>query len=122
MYVSIHIMYRKFNFKGEIQSGTTDKAQVFHPFVIAVCKGESSADFAFVFNAVRKFNGEWAPSVLLADACEAITGGFEDVFESPRIRLMCYFHVIKNIEKYMKASTEDESNHIRADIQILQMK
>jgi hypothetical protein len=31
--------------------GTSDRARVFHPFAIAVCKGESAEDFAFIFES-----------------------------------------------------------------------
>lgn len=68
--------------------GTTDKNQTFHPFLLAVCKGESKDDFAFIFQALHSFNPEWMPTVLLGDACEA---GFVEVFGPPLIRLMCFF-------------------------------
>lgn len=86
--------------------GTSDKNRVFHPFAVAVSKSESSEDLAFVFNAVRSFNLEWQPTILLADACEAITKGFEQVFGVPETRLMCFFHVLKNLEKFLKLLTK----------------
>ena len=100
--------------------GTTDKQHVFHPFAHAVCKDESSDDFAFVFRAVRAFNVEWTPSILLADGSEAITRVFTDVFGAPRVRLMCFFHVVHNIEKYMKPLKSKVSGQIRCDLRALQ--
>ncbi|GBN13390.1 hypothetical protein AVEN_13845-1 [Araneus ventricosus] len=83
--------------------GSSDMNRTFHPFAIAVCSNETESDFAFIFNCVKdscyKINEtEWNPKLLLADASSAITNGFKAVFGFPFRRLMCYFHVVKNID------------------------
>lgn len=82
--------------------GTSDKNRVFHPFTVGVCEGESQDDFAFIFDALREFNKEWSPSILTADGSDSITAVFEKVFGKPFVRLMCYFHVVKNVESFFK--------------------
>lgn len=99
--------------------GTSDKNHVFHPFAIAVCKGESGNDFTFIFDALHNFNLAWQPEVLLADASQSITQGFTNVFGVPKIRLMCFFHVLTNVEKYFKRLTKSNPN-LKPDIHALQ--
>lgn len=99
--------------------GTTDKSHTFHPFGVALCKGETAADFAFVFRSLQKFNTDWNPTVLLADGADAITGGYVDVFGAPRIRLMCFYHVLHNLEKYLKPLAADRAA-VLEDIHVLQ--
>jgi len=76
--------------------GTTDQDRVFHPFVLAICKGETSEDFQFMFEALHKEDVQWKLSILCADACEAITKGSRAIFGEPSVRIICYFHVLQN--------------------------
>jgi hypothetical protein len=85
-----------------IIAGTTDKNKVFHPFLLAVTTCERADDFEFVFHALHQMQLEWFPSLLLADASDAITAGFVAVFGPPTVRIQCFFHVLKNIETYLK--------------------
>jgi len=97
--------------------GCRDKNNTFHPFCFAVCKGETSEDYAFVFDSTRKQNPDWSPSILMADGSEAITAGFERVSGAPCVHLQCFFHVRKNIEKYLKMLTKGGvSGQILADL------
>lgn len=101
--------------------GTSDKNQVFHPFGLAICKDEAAEDFAFIFRAFHNFDPHWNPSVLLADGSEAITGGFRSIFGEPAVRIMCFFHVLKNLEPYFKGlKKRDECVKLKLDIQSLQ--
>ena len=93
---------------------------MFHPFALAVCKGEAAEDFAYIFRAVQMFCDEWAPDVLLADASDAITNGFINVFGVPRVRLMCYFHVVQKLEKYLKPLECKKRVAVKEDIRALQ--
>lgn len=101
--------------------GTSDKNKVFHPFALAVSKNERTEDFEFIFRAVEMFSNDWKPEVLLADASEAITAAFEKVFGAPRVRIMCYFHVTENVEKFLRPlSNQKTINQIKSDMQALQ--
>ena len=55
----------------------------------------------------------------MADASTAITEGFTNVFGPPKTRLMCFFHVIKSVEKYLKPLKEKDE--IKKDIHTLQI-
>jgi len=83
-------------------AGTTDRSRVFHPFALAITKSKSTEDFQFLFAAIHNAHLDWAPCILLADGSEAITNAFIAVFGEPLVRLMCYFHVKENIEKFLK--------------------
>ena len=58
----------------------------------------------------------------MADGGEAITNTFVAVFGSPDVRLMRYFHILGNVEKYLKLLTKGGiCGHIKVDIQVLQL-
>ena len=82
----------------------------FHPFALAICHDETSDDFAFIFDALYQFNTQWRPTILLADSAEAITNGFVQVFGHSEVRINCFYHVCKNIEKYVKVITKGGKN------------
>lgn len=100
--------------------GTSDRNQVFHPFALAVCSAETAEDYAFIFDALHKYDLEGRPTILLADTSEAITLGYQKVFGVPRIRLMCFFHVLHNLEKYLKVLKARDCVLIKNDIHELQ--
>ncbi|GBN65539.1 hypothetical protein AVEN_65045-1 [Araneus ventricosus] len=104
--------------------GSSDMNRTFHPFAIAVCNNETESDFAFIFNCVEdscyKINEtEWNPKILLADASSAITNGFKAVFGFPFRRLMCYFHVVKNIDGKLRGI--QDKDEIRNNIECLHL-
>lgn len=101
--------------------GTTDADHVFHPFALAVTKGETEEDFAFIFGALHEADLEWTPTYLLADGSGAITNGFRSVFPHDFIRLMCFFHVKKRVESHLRSLPKDGSRErLLADINTLQ--
>lgn len=100
--------------------GTSDIDNVFHPYVLAVTKGETVADFSFVFRALHQYNLEWKPNILLADACTAITNAFVAIFGVPEVRIMCHFHMLQNVEKYLKPLQTRTRLDLKLDIRALQ--
>ena len=68
---------------------------------------------------LKEINLEWRSSVLLADGCDAITKGYIQVFGEPRVRLMCYFHVLHNLEKYFNVLPK-QLRELKKDIGDLQ--
>ena len=104
-------------------AGTSDADYVFHPLAVAVTKGETEDDFAFLFRALHARNLEWKPEILLADASEAITNGFKAVFGEPDVRAMCFFHVVQNVDKYLRRFSKKNrsaAQELREDINVLQ--
>jgi hypothetical protein len=66
--------------------GNTDKAKHFHPFGIAMCCSEKDEACKFIFNAVKEsvyeiYKVNYQPTILVADASDAITNGFKEVFK-----------------------------------------
>ena len=107
--------------------GTTDKDKKFHPFGTAVCTFEDENDFAFIFNSVKDLLKEtltidYKPSILVADASSAITNGFEQAFGPFPCRVVCWAHVIRNVDKkLMLVSDRKMQASIRADICSIQL-
>ena len=94
----------------------------YHPFGIVICYSEQADDFAFIFQALHNFDEQWRPTILLADVSDAITNGYRKVFGDPIIRLMCFFHVLHNSEKYLKPLAKGGvAGKLRADIDLLQL-
>ncbi|CAF1263893.1 unnamed protein product, partial [Rotaria magnacalcarata] len=88
--------------------GTTDKQCAFHPFGNALCINEKTSDFEFMFKSVqltveKLYNISYCPIILVADASGAITNGFINVFNVVEKRIMCWFHVTKNIDTQLNA-------------------
>lgn len=91
--------------------GTTDYNKAFHPYGISVCLNEKFEDFEFIFKTIqicclKVFNFNYQPSILLADGSDAITKGFESVFGSCNKRIMCWAHVIRNIDHHLLVITD----------------
>ena len=86
--------------------GATDSNRLFHPFALAVSKSKSAADFGFLFKSLHTYDLEYQPTILMADGSDAITAGYEEVFGAPFRRLMCFFHVIKNVEQHLRGLTK----------------
>jgi len=107
--------------------GSTDRRRHFHPLCIAVSTTEKSEDFAFVFhslkNAIEKeLQHDFSPAILIADAADSITNGFETTFGTEFKRVVCWAHVVRNIVKKMKELRIDEElrNQILNDIRMIQ--
>jgi len=100
--------------------GTNDKNQIFHPCGLAVCSSETSGDFSFIFRTLHNFDLQWSPKILLVDGSDAITRDFKEVFGAPEVRLMCFFQVRQNLERYFKALPATTSGRLLSDIHALQ--
>jgi len=86
-----------------ILADTSDKRSTFHPFVLAVLKGETAEDYAFVFEVCTSpVEYGWKPTILLPDGSDGITSGYTMISGVPDVRCMCYFLVIENWEKHLK--------------------
>lgn len=106
--------------------GTTDQdyQQHFHLIGIMVTKGETAADFAFGFNAIKKGmllvepETVFKPNILMADASAAIGNGFKQEFPEYLTILMCFFHLMQAIDRRKLADNANKKD-IKNDIQIL---
>lgn len=84
--------------------GTTDKIRQFHPFGLCICSNEQTADFVFLFEALKLgtakvFNNQICPNTIVCDASPAIQNAFKQVFGEESVIVMCWFHMKKNVQK-----------------------
>lgn len=101
-------------------TATTNRNRVFHPFVLSVMTDKTAKDFEFIFRAIHKVHLDWAPTVLLADGANTITKAFTTIFGEPLVRLMCNYHVMLNVKKYLKPLSKCMANELKEDIRTLQ--
>lgn len=104
--------------------GTVDRNKKFHPIAFACSTNETTDDYAFVFDAVKKkikecFSANFAPSMLISDAADAIRNGFYRIFPDATVDIMCFAHVLRNIEK-RKFNSKNNKKLIIDDIKKLQ--
>lgn len=83
---------------------------------IAVCTGETTADFEFAFRAIRKavrsvFGITFQPTTLMSDTAPALRNAFHAVFgNTGSVVLMCWAHMRKNV--YKKVSIVGDKKRI----------
>lgn len=104
--------------------GTIDRNKKFHPVAFACTTNETVDDYAFVFDAVKKkikecFSTNFEPSILISDAADAIRNGFYRIFPNATVDIMCFAHVLRNVDK-RKFNSKNNKKIIMDDIRKLQ--
>lgn len=104
--------------------GTVDKQKKFHPIAFACTTHETADDYSFVFNSVKTkikqcFATDFQPSTLISDAADAIRNAFYRVFPNATMDIMCFAHVLRNVEKRTFQS-KNNKKLIKDDIMLLQ--
>lgn len=101
--------------------GTTDKARKFHLVGLALTKRETADDYRFVFESIK--NGMMTVSgrniiarTVVSDAAPAIFNGYAKVFDHPTVRIMCWYHVMYNFQKY-KFNSQANRKLAKEDLQ-----
>lgn len=111
-----------------IQIGNTDMHRSFHPFGLGVCTSETSADYTFIFKAVKKgvkdvYNIDYHPKILIRDGALSIQNGFAAVFGEDGASIMCWAHMrrkmVENMPKYIH--NKKERFELLADLDKLQL-
>lgn len=114
----------KLNYEGYpvFIGGISDLGKHFHPCFIMLSSGESAEDYKFAFQALLNSLPEYCPSVLVADAAEAITVGFREVIGDGFLRVTCWAHVNPAYEKRL-ICIKDKAvrNEINKEIHLLQV-
>lgn len=93
--------------------GTVDRMKRFHPLAYACCSHEKTHDYHFIFdsikNAIKKhLDKDFEPETLIADGADAIRNGFYNCFESAKLDIMCFAHVLRNCNKRPFTSTKNK--------------
>jgi hypothetical protein len=92
--------------------GINDMRRVFHATSLSICSGEIGDDYAFVFWSVKTmidklFFGEistYRPTILIADGANAITNGFIMALGECLIRIMCWAHIVRAVDKRLSVT------------------
>lgn len=103
--------------------GRVDRAKKLHILALALTVHETTEDFQFVFNclkeAVQQHTDEiLQPKVLIADGDKAIRKAFRKEFPRAELIIMCYVHVLRNVEKNKDKYSKENRKEIFQDIEI----
>lgn len=85
---------------------------------MALASHEDTVCFKKFFEVIAQVTGH-SPSHVLADGAYSITNAITAIFPDA-IRLMCWAHVIKNIDQKLKHLKPEVKTQIRREIEILQ--
>lgn len=93
--------------------GTSDKQRKCHIIALAMTSHETADAYQFCFetiknNTVKFFNQNIPFKCLLSDTDRVIKVAFKIVFPNT-IELVCWFHVLKNLEKRLKTSANKKT-------------
>jgi hypothetical protein len=98
-------------------AGTCDKNNTFHPTYLALASHEDETCFAAFFEVIAQ--GGYSPTHIMADGAYSITNASTRVYPTAK-RLMCWAHVIKNVDKKLGGMSKAQKKGIRQEIEKLQ--
>lgn len=104
--------------------GTVDRSRKFHVLAYACVTNETALDYTFLFqtmiDAVKLIHdSQLSPKALIADGDRAIRNAFKDTFTSVDVMIMCYVHVLRNVNKRPLSDAKNHRKLINADIEIM---
>lgn len=104
--------------------GTVDRNKKFHPIAFACTTNETEEDYAFVFHAVQSkikeyFSVNFQPIILISDAANAIRNAFYKIFPDATTDIMCFAHVLRNVDK-QQFKSKNNKKLIKEDIKLVQ--
>lgn len=106
--------------------GSSDAMGKFHVIGLQVTSHETSDAYECAFSAVKEgtlliAQKEIQPEYLVCDADPAIHKGFKAVFGNNPTIVMCYSHVISNVQRKYKFRNEENRNDFVNDIRSLHL-
>lgn len=108
-----------------IVMGSTDMTRRFHLIGYTVTSNETANAYKFAFNSIRlgvaKITGQvYNPTFMMSDGDAAIHKGLNDSdFDADIQTMMCYTHVMSNVERKYKFVTKANKPLMLADLRIL---
>lgn len=104
--------------------GTSDGNKQFHLLGVLVATTESSEAYKIGFESLRDaaqiVNGEpMTPKYLVADGDQAIHSGWRQTFGDETLIIMCYTHVMMNVDRKYKYANSANKSLIKDDLRIL---
>lgn len=93
--------------------GTVDRMKCFHPLLYGCTTNETTDDYRFIFKSIKEgvekyFGTQLDAKILIADGDRAIGNAFMDIFPNFEKVIMCYAHVVRNINKRPFTSTNNK--------------
>lgn len=106
--------------------GSSDANGQFHVIGLQVTSHETGQAYECAFNAVKEgtkliTGKEIEPEYLMCDADAAIHNGFKAVFGDKPVVMMCFTHVISNVQRKYKFNDEKNRNAFLNDIRSLHL-
>lgn len=106
--------------------GTIDRVKKFHALCFALCVNETTEDYRFIFDTladnVLKLTGTiFEPRILISDAALAIRNAFSMAFPAHDLMVMCFVHVLRNVNKHKDKYKKENKKEIIEGIMILQL-
>lgn len=106
--------------------GTFDRAKKFQALAYACTSNEKTEDYTFFFqtliDAVKQVHDVTiTPKTLIADGAIPIRNACEMIFPTIVCMIMCYIHVIRNVNKRPLANSKKNRKLINDDIEILHL-
>lgn len=99
-------------------AGTVDINSSFHPTFLALSSHEDEHSFSEFFKIILQQTGQ-EPTHVLADGAQSITNAAIAIFPDS-IRLMCWAHVVKNVDRRLKSLDKETKAQVRREIDTLQ--
>lgn len=104
--------------------GSTDMDQSFHLIGLAIVSDETTEAYRMAFNAVRLgvleiAEVDFEPEYLVSDADPAIHNGFKLVYGQRIPIIMCYAHVMRNVQQKYKFKDAKNKPLILKDMRVL---
>lgn len=104
--------------------GSTDMSQSFHLAGLTITSHENTAAYKMSFDALqsgiqRVTGNKIEPRALICDADPAIHNGFKLSFDSEAPIIMCYVHVLRNVDSKYKFNDKNNKPQILDDLRIL---
>jgi hypothetical protein len=105
--------------------GTTDIEHKFRAIAFCLSSNEDGFSYEFMFSTVKKhlkefYKFDFQPEFIMADGAQSITNAVSEVFGDNITRLMCYWHLKKNVKLNCNLSKEDREEFLK-DIDILNL-
>lgn len=108
--------------------GSTDMTRRFYLIGLTITTNETASDYEFAFKSIKlgiqkiaKVE-QFIPGALISDADAAISKGFKAIFPDKRIKIiMCYAHVMRNIQNKYKFDSQDNKQGMMQDIRKLHL-
>lgn len=103
-----------------------DRAKKFHALAYGCTTNEKTEDYTFFFQTLADsvktiYDTQLEPKILITDGAISIRNACKMTFPSIEVMIMCYVHVIRNVNKRALSNSKKHRKLIMDDINILHL-